>query len=154
MERNDIETLRHNFWDQLLKKSNKKIKLFSGVKTINSVTKQCFLSTGAGSDGALYQYVILAKKPQARVQLSFESKNREKNKELFTKLFLNKDKIEFELGPEFSKDLEWLVLKNKISSRIQKIVVNRGLYDENWNEIQTKMVEDMYKLSSVLKRWS
>ena len=154
MGNNETEKLRYHFWRNLLEKSNKKMPLFSGLKEISSYAKQSFLSTGAGVDGAKYQYVILLRSPMARVQLSFESVNGDKNKQLFRKLWDNRTKIESELGKDYVTNLEWLPLNTRISSRISKLVIEKGLKDEdNWAIIQNKMVEDMFKLWKALGHW-
>ncbi len=147
MGKTETERLYYNFWKQLLEKSNEKMPLFSGIKKIRSYAKQSFLSKGAGVDGAKYQYVILVKSPMARVQLTFESGQESKNKKMYNKLWGNRLKIESELGKDYATNLEWLPLDNCISSRISKIVIDKGLNDEDkWDMIQNKMVEDMFKL--------
>jgi hypothetical protein len=144
------DRLRYDFWKQLLTKSNDKTTLFAGIKKLDSYAKQNFLSTGAGMEGAKFQYVILLRK--ARVQLTFESKNAQKNKEIFNELNskTNRPIIDEELGKDFAKGFIWKPLEGRKSARIEKIVINKGLLNiDDWNEIQDKMVTEMLKLEQV-----
>jgi hypothetical protein len=144
----ETECLRYDFWKQLLEKSNRKTDLFSRIKKIDSYARQDFLSAGAGVSGVKYQYVILINPPLTRVQLVMEkTKDSNRNKAIFAAL----KKDEVEIKQEVGSDLEWKMLPDNISSRIERTVENRGLFDrDEWDKIQDNMVEEMIKLEKAL----
>jgi len=134
--------MRLEFWKDLLEKSkSRNIRLFSTI----SPSKENWISTGAGKTGLGYAYVILMN--SARVELYIDTGNKEKNKRIFDQLHNEKEEIE----KEFCEELEWQRLNEKRSSRISKTVVNKGLKDEeDWNEIQDKMIDAMIRLEKAL----
>ena len=134
--------LRLKFWETLLKKSKARgIKLFSTI----SPSKENWISTGAGKTGLSYAYSILMN--SARVELYIDTGNKEKNKKIFDQLHNEKEEIE----KVFGEELEWQRLNEKRASRISKTVINKGLKDEeDWNEIQDKMIEAMIRLEKAL----
>ena len=144
---NKTELMRREFLKQLLEKSNKKTTLFSSISPPKPPIKDHWVSKGAGISGVLYQYVIL--KDAARVQLSIESEDRDKNKRIFDALYKNRDQIERDFGGH----LIWDRLNECISSRIKRIVENKGLNDKNiWSRIQDKMTDAMVRLEKALSK--
>jgi len=132
---------RLEFWKQLLEKSNEKMTLFSNV----SPSKDNWISAGAGISGVLYQYVILM--DGARIQLSIESGDSDKNKEIFDALHKSKQQIE----RDFGKQLVWRRLDDTKSSRIEKVFENKGLKDmDDWSDIQDKMIDAMIRFEKAL----
>ena len=137
--------MRLEFWKQLLEKSKKKTTLFSNV----SPSKDNWISAGAGITGVLYQYVILIARHEARVQLSIESEDRDKNKKIFDELHENKQQIE----RDFGEQMVWKRKDDQISSLMLRIVENKGLKDtDDWPEIQGKMVKAMTILEKALSK--
>ena len=134
--------LRLKFWEALLKESRSKgIKLFSTI----SPSKENWISTGAGKTGLNYAYVILMN--SARVELYIDTGNKERNKKIFDQLYNEKEEIE----KDFGEELEWQRLDEKRASRITKTVTNKGLKDEeDWDEIQEKMIDAMMRLEKAL----
>lgn len=132
---------RLEFWKQLLEKSNEKMTLFSNV----SPSKDNWISAGAGISGVLYQYVILM--DGARIQLSIESGDINKNKKIFDALHESKQQIE----RDFGKQLVWRRLDDRKSSRIEKVLENKGLKDmDDWSGIQDKMIDAMIRFEKAL----
>ena len=141
------ELMRREFLKQLLEKSNKKTTLFSSISPPKPPSKDHWVSKGAGISGVLYQYVIL--KDAARVQLSIESEDRNKNKRIFDALYKNRDQIERDFGGH----LIWDRLNERTSSRIKRIVENKGLNDKDiWSDIQDKMIGAMIRLEKALSQ--
>jgi hypothetical protein len=134
---------RLKFWRQLLEKSNKKTTLFSNV----SPSKNGWIHARAGISGVKYSYIILMDK--ARVQLSIESGDADKNKRVFDSLYESKQQIE----NDFGEQLVWERLDNRKSSYIKKIFENKGLKDiDNWRDIQNRMVDAMIRLEKALSK--
>jgi len=134
---------RLEFWKQLLEGSKNKTDLFSAI----SPSKDNWISAGAGISGVVYQYVILM--DEARVQLAIESADVSKNKRIFDDLHKSKQQIE----SDFGEQLIWERLDDRKSSRIAKIVANKGLANlDDWCVVQDKMVDAMIRLQKGLSK--
>lgn len=143
MSRIETERLRHDFWKQLIGKT----ELFSTISVTRAAAKEQFISKNAGITGVKYQYVIL--KNAARVQLSIESKYTSKNKRIFDVLYENKEIIEKESGEQ----LVWERDDKLISSRIKKLFEGKGLNDKrDWDTIQDEMVYATTRLEKALSK--
>lgn len=129
---------RLEFWKQLLEKSNTKTSLFTCI----SPGKDNWLSAGAGISGVVFQYII--RMGDGRVQLTMESPDASKNKQIFDAL--SKDRAEIE--ELFEDTLIWDRMDDFKSSRIWKNVSNKGLRDsESWPATIDKMTSAMVRLN-------
>lgn len=131
------------FWAQLLDKARGQSNLFSGV----SPKKDHWISAGAGRTGVQWSYVAL--KDHARVELYIDTTDSEKNKQIFDALSQYWQAIE----ASFGSHLVWQRLDNKRASRISHEIHTFGgisNYDQ-WDALQTAMVEAMDKLENALK---
>jgi hypothetical protein len=138
-----INKNRNEFWKLLLGKSNAKTTLFANV----SPNKGSTLLAGAGVDGLHYDYVILEN--EARIQLTIESGDSAKNKSIFDNLHSKRDQIEH----DFEDQLVWNRLDGKKSSKISKIVANKGLKDvKEWPRISDEMVDLMCRFERALSK--
>jgi hypothetical protein len=136
------ESLRFDFFSQLLDKSNQSIRLFDGV---SAQGYQTWISTGAGKAGISWQYVL--RKTDAKAELVFYSPDEEVNTIRFDSLYGHKEEIEKKLG--FSVD--WDVKENRKLRYIRYWCRIGGLQDnEKWEDIQNDLVEKMKRLSEVL----
>ncbi len=78
-----------------------------------------------------------------RVEVYISSNNQEANKRHFDQLLAHKEKIE----ETFGKPLDWQRMETRSASRICYTIDGHGLKDrEHWQEIQDKLVEEMYNL--------
>jgi len=120
---------RLDFWEKLLEKSIKMTPLFSNIKP----KKDNWIETNAGIAGIRYVYVILM--DSARIELYIDTGEQEKNKNIFDKLYSEKDKIESELG----EPIDWQRLELKRACRI-------------WDQLQEEMINKMIKFERVMKK--
>jgi len=137
--------IREKFWTQLLDVAKKKTNLHANI----SPTQHNWLGTSAGKQGLGLNYVL--RKDGAQVELYIDrGKGKDaENKEIFEKLYENKEKIEQALGDQ----LDWERLEGKRACRISK-KINIGGYrapEEKWPAIHEAMVDCMIRLEKALK---
>jgi len=134
---------RLDFWEKLLEKSIKMTPLFSNIKP----KKDNWIETNAGIAGIRYVYVILM--DSARIELYIDTGEQEKNKNIFDKLYSEKDKIESELG----EPIDWQRLELKRACRIAIWITNIGLLNQDkWDQLQEEMINKMIKFERVMKK--
>ncbi|MFI8379193.1 DUF4268 domain-containing protein [Leeuwenhoekiella sp. NPDC079379] len=134
-------SIRREFWKQLLPQI-RDTKLFSNVNP----TRDHWLSSGAGTSGAMYSFVITGS--YARVELGLISSSKEKNKAYFNKLYKSREIIEASFGSE----LVWDELPENKMSRIKIELQNVNLFDEdNWPEMTSFLVETLPKFENALQ---
>jgi hypothetical protein len=131
-EKNESEKQRIEFWKQLIDKGNKQ-GVIKGNKSPNAFN---WISIPSGKSGLTYDCVL--RKQDSEVQLYIDKKNIKKNKEFFSNLLQNKEKIEHSFGAS----LDWQRLDSKRASHISYIIEGSGFDDVNrWDELQDKMLE-------------
>jgi hypothetical protein len=134
------------FWESLLSKSKEKTKLFSNV----SPSKESWISTGIGLTGLGLNYVITYDWGAVELYIDRGKDSEIVNKERFDYFFSKKDEIEKELN----EPLIWERLDNKRASRIRKKFDKIGLRDEEqWNDLQDKMIDFMIKFEKTLRNY-
>jgi hypothetical protein len=139
-------TIRKEFWGQLLEKINKKSTLYSRI----SPGFYHWIGTGAGKAGIAYNFVILNSYAGCEIYFDKGKESQDLNKERFDFLFQNKEKIE----EEFGQELSWERLDEKRASRIAIRFPKMSLNDrENWDTMQEKLIESMIKLESVFRKY-
>jgi len=139
-------SLRKEFWSQLLEKINKKSKLFSRI----SPGFYHWIGTGAGKAGIAYNFVILNSYAGCEIYLDRGKESQNVNKERFDSLFEKKEEVE----EKFGGPLDWERLDDKRASRIAVRFPKMSLNDrDNWDEMQEKMVDAMIKLESVFRKY-
>ncbi|EAI4298095.1 DUF4268 domain-containing protein [Campylobacter lari] len=142
---NNSEKQRHiirlNFWNKLLNKiKEENFELFSNI----SPSKDNWIAARSGF--SFCQYGFIFNKDCVRIELYIDSKDKEKNKNIFDKLKEN----EKEINNTF-ENLIWERLDEKRACRI-KFEKEYDSYDEtNWNEIIDFMIENMKKFEIVMK---
>ena len=143
LEKNSI---RKEFWAQLLEEMNKKSSLFSRISpSINH-----WISTGAGKAGMSYNFVILNSYAGCEIYLDKGKESQPLNKERFDFLFEKKEKIE----EEFGGSLDWERLDDKRASRIAVRFPGMSLNDrDHWGEIQEELDNNMIKPESVFRNY-
>ena len=139
---------RHEFFRQLLEKSNKKMPLFTNI----SPSKGNWISAGSGKAGTNWGYSIL--RNQAKIEFVIyapgpgDEKTKEKAKKWFNKLLDKKDEIE----GKFGDSLEWDQKEGRRNCIIRYLINDAGLNDEDkWSDIQDKLVDVMYRLEKALQ---
>lgn len=134
-------SIRREFWKQLLPEI-KNTSLFANVNP----TRDHWLSSGAGTTGVMYSFVITGS--YARVELGLSSSSKEKNKAYFHKLFRNKEAIE----SKFGKPLSWDELPDYKMSRVKVELREVNLFDETyWPQMIDFLVENLPKFEAALQ---
>lgn len=132
--------VRKKYWQQLLPLI-KDTTLFSNV----NASKDHWLSTGAGTAGVSYTFVIT--KLYVRIELTILNSSKETNKAYFKKLHKNKEAIE----QNFGNPLVWEELpENKMSRiKIEKPEVN--IFNESdWDTMNNFLVSNLPKFENAL----
>lgn len=133
--------VRKRYWQQLLPLINN-TTLFANV----SASKDHWLSTGAGTAGVSYTFVI--SKSYVRIELTVSSACKETNKIYFKKLFTNKEAIE----QTFGSDLVWEKLPDNKMSRIKIEKQGVNLYnDSDWDLMNTFLITNLPRFEKAIQ---
>jgi hypothetical protein len=133
-------SVRKKYWQQILPLI-KETTLFSNVNP----SKDHWLSTGAGTAGVSYTFVIT--KTFARIELTISSSSKETNKMYFKKLHKNKEAIE----QTFGSALVWEELPENKMSRIKIEEQGLNLFNESdWERMNNFMVCNLPKFENAL----
>ena len=109
-EENRVQSLdRKNFWIAYLPEINKVTELYKNVSAGNSA----WIGAGCGHSSLSMNSVVTGK--YAKIELYFNSGEKEYNKQLFDFLYLKKDDIEI----QFMGKLEWERMDDKVTCRIK-----------------------------------
>lgn len=134
--------LRMEFWQQLLEKAKKKTSLHANI----SPSKDNWITAGAGKGGLAFNYVV--RMQDAQVELFIGLGKREQNKRIFDELLSVKENVEMVFGNE----LEWQRLDDRQGSRIRFLISGLGLLNqEQWSELQDKLIDAMVRLEKALQ---
>jgi uncharacterized protein with ParB-like and HNH nuclease domain len=136
---NDSEPNRYNvrkkYWQQLLPLLEN-TELFGNVNP----TKDHWLSTGAGTAGLAYTFVI--SKSYVRIELTILSSSKDINKQNFKKLYAHKEAIESVFGGL----LEWEELPDNKMSRIKIEKSGVNIFNENdWPTMNAFLIANLPK---------
>lgn len=132
--------LRKKYWQQVLPLIEK-TTLFSNVNP----SKDHWLSTGAGTAGVSYTFIIT--KSFVRIELTISTSSKETNKIYFKKLQKNKEVIE----QAFGKTLVWEELPENKMSRIKIEEPGVNLYNESdWDTMNTFLITNLPKFEKAL----
>lgn len=133
--------VRKKYWQQLLPLI-KDTTLFSNVNP----TKDHWLSTGAGTAGVSYTFLIT--KTYVRLELGILTSSKETNKTYFKKLYKNKEAIEQTFGSE----LVWEELPENKMSRIKIEEQGLNLFNESdWETMNDFLVSNLPKFEKTLQ---
>ena len=125
--------VRKKYWQQLLPLIEN-TSLFTNVNP----SKDHWLSTGAGTGGVSYTFVIT--KSFVRIELTISTSSKETNKIYFQKIQKNKEAIE----QTFGKVLVWEELPENKMSRIKIEEQGVNLYNESdWESMNEFMVSNL-----------
>jgi len=134
--------LRLEFWSQLLERA----KEVTSLHARKSSTKEHWVSAGTGQSGLSLNYVILM--GDARVELYIDKGEADANKDIFDRLFADKDRIE----EAFGAPLEWQRLDDRRACRICRRITEGGLSNrDRWPKVQDAMIDGMIRLDKSLK---
>lgn len=134
------------FWEQLLKLSKDKTRLFSNV----SPGKENWLQTPIGTSGLYLIYNITYNWAVVELYIDKGKNSEEINKRRFDLLFARKNQIEANLGDS----LDWERLDNKRASKIRKKFDQCGLQNEaGWEKLQNNMIDFMIKFENTMKTY-
>jgi len=142
-EMEEKQILRLHFWTRLLDYAQKKTDLHAKISPHNGG----WVSVTAGIKGLSFSYSVT--KHQSGIELYIDKGKdcQEENKNIFDKLYSNKEEIEMSFG----EPLEWLRLDDKRASRIRKMFNEGGYLDEgNWPKVHEAMVEAMIRLHKAI----
>lgn len=139
----NAQKLRKAYWERLLDVFQKSsCKLYDNI----SPSMDHWLSAGSGLSSCPFRLIFAQK--ELRVELGLDRAEQAENKFLFDHLFTKKVEIEAAFGNE----LTWLRLDDKKSSRIQFSCKVDGFNKETWQESIAWHLNEMTKLSHVLKQ--
>ena len=135
-------TVRINFWTRLLQEMNEKSDLFGNI----SPSKDNWLGCGSGHSGLNYVFVVTGN--YARIELWINRGLQEENKELFDKIFTQKEKIE----SSFGGPLDWQRLDEGKGSRIAHWLKDVSVFnEEDWDKMISFMTTNMIKFEKAMK---
>lgn len=132
--------VRKKYWQQVLPLIEN-TSLFANVNP----SKDHWLSTGAGTGGVSYTFVIT--KSFVRIELTISTSSKETNKIYFKKIQKNKEAIE----QIFGKALVWEELPENKMSRIKIEEPGVNLFSESdWDAMNTFLVTNLPKFEKAL----
>ena len=135
--------VRLAFWEKALESfRNSECTLYNNIST----SKDHWLNAGSGVSGCAFTLMFGQK--EVRVELWLARSNAKENKFLFNELKSQQNEIE----SKFGKELEWLLLEGKKSSRIQLSRPFEGNNRDNWPEMIKWLVSNMSSLEKALKQ--
>lgn len=133
--------IRKKYWKQLLPLL-KDTDLFLNVNP----SKDHWLSSGAGTGGVSYTFVVT--KSYARIELTISTSSKETNKIYFKNLLSNKEQIEQTFGGE----LVWEELPENKMSRIKIEEQGVSLYnDVDWERMNSFLISNLPKFEKALQ---
>jgi uncharacterized protein with ParB-like and HNH nuclease domain len=133
--------VRKKYWQQLLTLL-KDTTLFSNV----NASKDHWLSSGAGTAGVSYTFVVT--KSFARIELTISTSNKQTNKIYYKKLYKNKDVIE----QTFGSALVWEELPENKMCRIKIEEQGLNLFNESdWDSMNTFFLANLPKFEKALQ---
>lgn len=134
---------RKRFWTLLLARAKSKTRLHANI----SPNIYGWIGTGAGISGVGFNYGIGQHDAKIELYIDKDKVDGRENKELFDKLFRNKEEIE----RAFGDNLSWERLDNRRASRIAKHYGNLGYKDEEqWEALSDAMIDAMIKLEKAI----
>ncbi len=133
--------IRKKYWKQLLPLLND-TDLFGNV----NASKDHWLSSGAGTGGVSYTFVVT--KTYARIELTISTSSKETNKIYFKNLLRNKEQIEQTFGGE----LVWEELPENKMSRIKIEEQGVSLFnDVDWERMNSFLISNLPKFEKALE---
>jgi nicotinamide mononucleotide adenylyltransferase len=133
--------IRKKYWKQLLPLLNN-TDLFRNV----NASKDHWLSSGAGTGGVSYTFVVT--KTYARIELTISTSSKETNKIYYKNLLRNKEQIEQIFGGE----LVWEELPENKMSRIKIEEQGVTLYNDNdWERMNSFLISNLPKFEKALE---
>jgi len=136
--------LRRRFWTQFLQQARERgVTLFAG----RSPSIENWLSAGAGRAGLSFQCLVWLEGKTA-VELSIDTGDARRNKQIFDTLRSKREEIEQEFGDK----LEWDWVEGRRSCHVRYWITEGGLRDEDrWPVIIDAMIEALDRLARVFK---
>lgn len=135
--------IRLAFWEKALESfRNSECKLYNDI---NPRTDH-WVSAGSGISGC--SFTLMFGQKEVRVELWLFRSNAKENKFLFNELKNRQAEIE----SNFGRELEWLFLEDKKSSRIQLSTPFEGHNKDNWPEMIEWLVSNMTSFEKALRQ--
>jgi hypothetical protein len=139
---NDPYSIGYDFFQQLLKATNKRTNIFENV---SPTTVQRWIHAGAGKSGLKWVYGVM--KNTSRVAFDVCHPDREVNRSRFAKLISQKNDIE----RNFGEALSWKSSGPGGHQWLESTCLLGGLDDkEKWLEIQKDLVDRMVRLEGAI----
>lgn len=134
--------LRRMFWSKAIPVLRSKTGLYNNV----SPSKDNWLTGASGHSGISFNPVI--RMDGARAELYIDTGDKERNKQIFHKLFANKDEFVSKLGQE----TDWQELPDKQACKVCINYNDSGLLnEERWDEVISFLAASITRLKEVFK---
>jgi hypothetical protein len=136
-------TIRKDFWTELLERARPLTKLHSGV----SPSHDTWIATGAGKSGLSLNYVITQHGSGAELYIDRGRDSEDENMRIFNSLLERREEIEEMYGGT----LDWQPLETKRACRIKQGLEGGYRDQDDWPEIQERMIDAMIRLERALR---
>jgi hypothetical protein len=133
--------IRKKFWAKLIQVMNTKSNLYQNI----SPSIHGWIGAGCGIRGVSLNFV--ASKSYGRAELYIDRGSKEENEFIFDELFAYKEQIE----KDFGGPLIWERLEEKRACRIKSEAPGNVYDEEQWDAMQSFMVDRMVKLDNALR---
>lgn len=145
-EMSERDSLRLQFWSQLLERATQRTDLHAGITPRTS----SWSATGAGITGLRYVYNVRMHSADATLYIDRGKGSTDENKRIFDQIATHRDEIQ----DTFGQPLSWERLDDARASRIAYPVKLGGYRDDpedKWPEIQDAMIDAMIRLENALR---
>ncbi|MGE0279267.1 MAG: DUF4268 domain-containing protein [Rhizobiaceae bacterium] len=135
---------RERFWEGLLEVANKKTDLHAG----RAASRDSFIGGPSGTAGITFNYVVRQHSGMVELWIGRGPERANENKEIFNKLFAQKEQIE----RDFGGPLDWQPLEDRKGCRIAIITEIGGYRDpDKWPQVFEWMTDKMVALHRALQ---
>lgn len=135
--------VRKKYWQQLIPKLSN-TSLFDNI----SPSKESWINTGAGKSGLAYTLVVT--KNHIRIELTFLSSSKEKNKNYFNRLYHSRESIE----QLFGNPLVWEELPDNKMSRVKFELFDVNISNEgDWSKMNEFFVFYLPKFEAAFQKY-
>jgi len=146
-EISEKQQLRYAFWEQLLKKSKEKHKLFSAISPGNYT----WIGAGSGKSGIAYTFWLTRSEVKIILYIDRGKESDEENLAIFHQLEEHKADIE----RAFGTNLEWLDKPEDRACQVKRVCSNKGLDapKDEWPGIIDIATSEMVRFENAFKHW-
>ncbi len=135
-------SIRQEFWQQLLEQMRDEgVSLYQNI----SPSKDNWLCAGSGVSSC--PYTLIFGKKEARVQVDFNSSDKDYNKTVFDNLNARKDEVE----AKFGSPLSWERMDHAKQSRVRIAKPFDGYDRANWPEVNAWLIANLRLMEAATK---